>query len=137
MIKYLILISSILFILLCCDKNSSVDSSDDNDVEMVPVSVEFVFGIKEETTYLKFNGKTYYKAILTGLVPFSGPEGSVYTYLPRGKNTIHVAIRNNLNILYDFEEDFIIEDQDVYPMALTIKSVGDSSYLEISNDILR
>lgn len=134
---YLFLV--IIGVLLCtCENDECTNPSDvSNNTELVPVSVQFVFGIKDAITYLKFNEKTYYKAILSGLIPFSGPEGELFTYLPKGKNEIHVAFRGNTNILRDFKEYFIIEDQDFYHMTLHIKSVGDSIYLEISNDILR
>lgn len=85
----IILAFSGLLLMINCTKEKIVNSNEESQ-EFVFVQVDFQTGTEENRICLKFNDETYFDAMLSSLIPLSGPVAEFTTCLPIGQNKLYI-----------------------------------------------
>jgi hypothetical protein len=78
-----------LFLIINCTKEKIVNSNEESQ-EFVSVQVDFQSGTEENRICLKFNDETYFDAMLSNLLPLTGPVAGFTTCLPIGQNKLYI-----------------------------------------------
>jgi len=92
-LKILVLCVVLTGVLLSCSSDDKTITGGGEYDELIQVRIDLQMGFENKCVDISVNGTQYYKSCLSGLVPFSGPQASFVTYLPRSSDTIVVSWR--------------------------------------------
>ncbi len=133
--KIIVLIAAISF-LQGCKEETIVNQVNENNNKLIKTQVDLQVGFAGKYVLIRLNNETVYRAILSDVVSFAGPEASFLTSLPKGTNNLFVFIQNpNLPSQSLVDSALVtIGDKERYYLGLQISDslkcvVQDSSFL--------
>jgi len=120
--KYIKVVFVVLMFSMTSCKEETVTTIIEENI--VPVDVDLQSGFQDKSIKVFFNNQVSFQAMLSGLVPLSGPIASFSTQLERGSTSLKVRWQtNNSGLVFKIDSTSIVLGKSAkYYIGIEIKN---------------